>query len=319
MRRALILGLSVVGLLVLASCENTFSPKGPYTEELVVYSILSTRSDAQYVRVYATYNPSGFNPLEQTTDTFVRNAQITITSGPDVYHLRDTTIKRVDQSRYTDDLAAYIGFPMPVRPGETYSLSVSTDRGTVEATATVPGNGSVTAHNPYVFKDPERYGEDISATIYLSPIAFGYLVRIYINFEYFAGGTWKPGRAEVPISTAALPNGEDQLNYPRLTRRAQAPSGPAQTIYFPIGAYEIFLTQLQNQYGGAGTMHILSATFILTQVEPNLYKYFNIVNGFQDEFSIRTDLPDFTNIQGGVGVFGAMTEDSVVADLTQFQ
>jgi hypothetical protein len=54
---------------------------------------------------------------------------------------------------------------------------------------------------------------------------------------------------------------------------------------------------------------------VLTQVEDNLYKYYNIVNGFQDEFSIRTDLPDYTNIRGGVGLFGAMTEDSVVVDL----
>jgi hypothetical protein len=60
---------------------------------------------------------------------------------------------------------------------------------------------------------------------------------------------------------------------------------------------------------------MLTATYILTQVEPNLYMYYNLANGFQDEFSIRTDQPDYSNIQGGFGVFGAMTVDTVRVDL----
>jgi hypothetical protein len=51
-----------------------------------------------------------------------------------------------------------------------------------------------------------------------------------------------------------------------------------------------------------------------TQVEENLYKYYNLANGFQDPYSIRTDQPDFSNIQGGLGIFGAMTLDSVRVD-----
>jgi hypothetical protein len=54
-----------------------------------------------------------------------------------------------------------------------------------------------------------------------------------------------------------------------------------------------------------------NAVLVLTQVDANLYNYYNVVNGFQDEFTIRTDQPDVSSIQGGVGMFGAMTVDTV--------
>jgi hypothetical protein len=82
--------------------------------------------------------------------------------------------------------------------------------------------------------------------------------------------------------------------------------------FFPRDIYVAFLKGLASQYE---SFQIISATFILTQVETNLYKYYKIANGFQDPYSIREDQPDFTNIVGGVGVFGAMVEDSVVVDL----
>jgi hypothetical protein len=49
---------------------------------------------------------------------------------------------------------------------------------------------------------------------------------------------------------------------------------------------------------------------VLTQVDANLYTYYHIVNGFQDEITIRTDQPDISSIQGGVGMFGAMAVDT---------
>jgi hypothetical protein len=315
MKKILLLGLPAIGLLILTGCENAFSPKGPYTQQLVVYSILTSRSDTQYVRVYRTYNPSGFNPLENTTDTYVRGAHVIITGAAGAYELRDTTITRVDQSRYPANLGAYIAYPMPIATGTTYSLQVVSDQGSVTATASVPGKGTIVPNNQYVLQNPGKYSEDISATIYMSSITRGYVIRLYLDFEYDEGSTVKHVRTEVPISTFGQMDGNPQFNYPRLRRRDLSRFVPVETIYFPLDAYEFLLGFLKVRY--SSSVRLLTATFILTQVDDNLYKYYNIVNGFQDEFSIRTDSPDFTDIRGGVGVFGAMSEDSTVVDLRQ--
>ena len=295
-------------------CESFFDPKGPYIERLVVYSVLSTRSDTQYVRVYTTYNPSGFDPAENTSDTFVRNAQVTIAEASLQVQLRDTTIRRVDMSRYGSDILTYVAYPFVVQPGRAYSLSVHSDRGDVTATATVPGKGRVDANNSYVIKNPAKYQEDISASIFMSTVSRGYVVRLYLDFELFDGAAWLRRREEVPSSSATGSDGGIQFAYPRLTRRNTERIIPQDIVFFSLSTYQVFLGRLQNQSGALG-LRLLGATFVLTQVENNLYKYYNIVNGFQDEFSIRTDQPDYTDIRGGVGLFGAMTEDSVVVDL----
>lgn len=313
--RALVLALSGAGLVLFAGCENAFNPKGPYAEQLIVYSILTTRSDTQYVRVYTTYNPSGFNPLDQTTDTYVQGARVTVGKGDSTYLFRDTTIARIDQSRYATNVAAYVAYPMRIARDSMYSLQVVSDQGSAYATVTVPGRGAVTANNPFVLNDPGRYAEDISSTVYLSPATAGYLLRIIVTFEYLEDGVWKQSSAEVPYAGTKEPNGDLTLNYPILTRRTASLISPTETVFFSVGAYEALLAQLQSQHG---IIRLLSAAYVLTQVEQNLYRYFNIVNGFQDEFSIRTDQPDYTDVQGGLGLFGAMTEDSTVVDPTKY-
>jgi len=50
-------------------------------------------------------------------------------------------------------------------------------------------------------------------------------------------------------------------------------------------------------------------------VEPALYNYYGIANGFRDPNTIRVDEPDFTNIAGGVGVFGGFVQDTLVVAL----
>ena len=42
-----------------------------------------------------------------------------------------------------------------------------------------------------------------------------------------------------------------------------------------------------------------------------LYSFFKLARGFDDPVSVRQDRPDITNVQNGVGIFGAVFPDSV--------
>jgi hypothetical protein len=80
-----------------------------------------------------------------------------------------------------------------------------------------------------------------------------------------------------------------------------------------IDSYAEKLKALKNQYGN--NMWIRRAAFVLTQVEQNLYTFYNIANGYQDQVSIRVDMPDWTNINGGLGLFGAMVQDTLFVEI----
>jgi hypothetical protein len=298
--------------LPISGCERAFESKGPYEKHLVVYSILSNRSDSQFVRVYSTYDPPGSNPLEVSADTYVQNARVTIASDSASFSLVNAIIPRTDKSRYSTDIPAYVGYPFPVQLGKTYTLSVTTGDGHASASLTTPGIGFIDPSNPQALKTPQLYTDDIMARVKLSPGAQGYIVRLFIDFDVVVGKGVIHRRVEVP--KAIVPNGAvgSTYQYPTLVRRNASPFVIYEVVAFSLDGYMVLLTDLTTQYS---VIHLTSATFILTQVENNLYKYFNIVNGFQDQFSIRTDQPDYSNVVGGFGVFGAMRDDSVVTDL----
>ncbi len=309
MSNRLRLAASVVMVVACSGCENSFSPKGEYQQRLVVYAVISNRSDSQYVRVYTTYNLSGFDPAEHTTDTDVRGAMVTMKDDSATYNLKQTIIPRDDTSRYSTNLVAYYAFPCPLRPGKQYSLAITSDQGNATSTVSVPTHGIITFTNPYVLKTPGANPEPIAAAITLSPIAQGYIVRLYVDFDVYIGQSLIQERLEVPSGTISPGSNIVQLTYPTLEQR---PSDSQTSAIFSHDAFVGLLNDLASQ---CTTFQITGATFILTQVESNLFKYYNIVNGFQDPYSIREDLPDYTNIVGGYGVFGAMVEDSLVVDL----
>lgn len=312
-KQDLLAAASVIILLIAGGCDESFDPRGPYVKQLVVYGVLSSRSDSQYVRIYTTYNPHGFDPLENTSDTYVRNAKVTMIDDSATYTLSETIIPRNDKSRYSSDVVAYFAYPCPMRPGKEYSLTITSDQGNATATVSVPGKGYVFNNTPYIFLSPKVSTEDIPVSIGLSPVTQAYLIRLYINFDVGEGPSLTHMRLEVPSAIVSIGGSfQDAYRYvyPTLTRR---PVSSSLNIVYPRGAYLELYKSLEAQYGM--WFKLTSATFILTQVESNLYSYYNLANGFRDPYSIREDQPDFSNIVGGFGVFGAMVEDSIVVDL----
>ena len=138
------------------------------------------------------------------------------------------------------------------------------------------------------------------------------MVRIILEFETRLGDQVARHQEEVPASVIMQNGVAYKYEYPVLTRRDTNPFVRYQVEYFKLDAYKAFLTDLKSRYG---IITISGATYLLTQVDRSLYTYFNLVNGFQDPFSIRTDLPDYTSVEGGLGIFGALVEDSLYVDL----
>lgn len=305
MRQHVLLAAAFSILLMCSGCENNFSPTGDYRKQLVVYCVLSNRSERQFVRVYTTYSLS----TEQTTDAGVRGARVMMTVDSTTYGFTETTVPRDDTASYSSAIVAYVDFPCFLRPGKKYSLAISSDQGGATATVTVPGDGYVYNFTPGVFQAPRLTKDDIPVTIGLSRPALGYLVRLFINFDVWNGQDSVHRRLEVPLIGDSLMT-PGKYGYPTLMR-------PTYSSFDVIFAHDAYLGVLKQQIEGPykKNFRLTSATFILTQVESNLYNYYNVANGFRDPYSIRMDQPDFTNIVGGVGIFGAMFEDSVVVDL----
>jgi hypothetical protein len=320
--KKLIYSLSVaVSISLIGGCEETFNTKAPYKDQMVVYAILSLNTDTQYVRLFTTYNPPGFDPLENSVDNMIDDAVVTVSQDGLVVGYRDTVITRIDKSRYKDDLRAYVAFPFRVQPGKLYNLNImSLKHGVATGSLTMPVRGRISVFNIYVLKGGGDENEDLIGVGWIRYGTRGFMIRLYLDYDALDGSVWVNHRVEMPTSVSLWSDTLKKYDFPRLQRCSDPPldrSEVPERVYFSKRAYDLRMNDIKAQYPADG-LRIKGAWFILTQVEKNLYTYFSVANAFQDEYSIRLDMPDWTNIHGGYGVFGGKVEDSLYVDFSKF-
>ena len=325
MKSILILLCLGIVLSFLSSCDESFTPSAPFEPRMVVYSMLSTEKDTQYVRVYSSYNPQDNDPSKNQDEIPVTDAQVTISqqSGP-ALSFRPITLDRPDKSRYQTDINAYYCYPFRPEKGKTYTLTVSSPtRGTTTASITVPGNGAVGPYNAFVLAAPYGVGEDFGVKATLSPQAKAFLVRIYVDYlSPLPAGGYQPKRFEVPIRRYVVSRIRELYReiYPQPVLRT-TPTFAGKDIKseessaYTRAAYGGKLGQIYD-IEGCG-VRFVQAVFYVFQFDEPLWNYYNVANISGDKYSIRTDEPDYTNIKGGFGVFGSVSVDSTVWPLPE--
>ena len=301
--------------LLFNGCNEALQPKGPYEEKVVVFAILTTTSDTQYVRIYKTYDPPEFDPLGYTTDNAVAGALVSISDGSTVHQFRDTTIVRTDKSRFSSDIKAYVAYNFAAESGKTYTLNIALAPGgkTFQAQATVSQQASMVLGTFAALSNPFSFQQDvIDLNCILGASARGFIVKAYIEYDLKVNNVWVPTREEFPIGVRNL---FDCRNYePVLHQLQRRRSLQPEQVFYSVLGYITTLRKIWN-VNNRLDVRLKQAVFELTQFDRNLYDYYNVANGFRDEFSIRSDELDYSNIAGGLGIFGAMAKQSLTIAL----
>jgi hypothetical protein len=300
--------------LLLIGCDQSFNPKAELRNQLVVFSVLSNDRDLQFVRVASYYDVSGFDASENKEDPSLKEAKVSITGSSGVFAFRDTVLPRLDTDRYSLPINAFVATAFRAEPGKRYDLLVTCEgRGTAASSLTLPDRplislypGELVLQSPSSFDPRSRF----SLRTTLSPFAKGSLCQLFIDYQVLEGWIWKDGRVEVPYEINLDTLGIWDATYPKLTRV----TGNATGVSFKVWTYTRMLQKTYQRFEGKKLV-MTRAVLRVFECEQGYYDYLNTVNGFKDNFSIRTDQPEYTNIKGGAGVFGAYTVDSLVYPL----
>lgn len=296
---------------LLAACEVPFTPKGEFRRAVAVYGILSDRTDTMLVRVFETYDPPDFDPLAHGVDEPVRGAEVDVSDGIVSIRLDEATRPRWDVSRYSDSVVVYQTAPAQIQEAVTYALSIRTADGRQFAAATtVPGSGLVEIVNPSALITTSVF-PTIQIRSVLSPAARGFRIRCFVRFEILENAQWIPYEREIPRQVESPDTPKERWHYHELTRRTSDGGSSQEVISFMSDAYRRGLGAIDREFSGQ-SLRWVSVAFILVQVDLHLYNYYNTANAFRDPYTTRVDQPDYSNIEGGVGVFGAMIHDSSV-------
>ena len=298
--------LACIVLFLFTSCSDSFTPKEPFKQQLVVYSVLSTFHDVQFVRVYSNYDVSGFDPFGNRSDTPVTGAQVVITGPHGSYTLKDTVLQRPDTSRYKSSIAAYTG-RWSVEPGATYILTVKVPGiGTTLASVETPGPSQTIywVYGTVIMDDPENYKGSgyVGASTKFWPSTKAYSYQTVIEYDVLTANGWRTETVEIPLGASY--DLSDAV-YPSVIRSYIYAGGSySKEMYMRV------LGQIVRVHAGS-KVTFKRIVFRFLQVDQNWYNYYNTVRQFQDMFTIRLDEPDFTNLSNGYGLFGAFTVDSL--------
>jgi hypothetical protein len=305
---------ALVALWVVA-CNNPFDPRAPLEQQLVVFSVLSTDRDVQYVRVNSNYMPPGYDPTTYDADNAVRGASVKLTVDGNTLFFRETTIARPDTSRYKFPMSLYALSQFVPQRGKTYNLVVSSPTlGVASSSASIPTK-------PLIELDPASWvrmtdpitrkeTEDIQFNVELSSIAKGYTYHMYMYYDVLKNARWVEERYEIPLTPTDIDTSYS-LDRPEYFQLTQSPLTNKLFLQFKVGYLQSVIKKLTKvQYVNTHLIYKFIVLVVL-QTDQNLFGYYKSLRTYQDPLSIRLDQPLYSKIDGGIGLVGAYSLDSL--------
>jgi hypothetical protein len=281
---------------------------------MVVFSVLSTDRSMQFVRVQESYMSPEYDPLSFTSDNAIKDATVFIRASNGLYVLTDTSLSHTDTTRYKFPLHAFVLNPFRPRWGESYEIVVqSVSYGLASATVIVPGQSQISLSNDgaEILDHPEGHNQNSQVTFFvqMSGVSKGFVVKLLLYYDVLKGSKWVEERIEVPVSSAD--SSSFTLDFPVFPRMASTPPTSLVTLYYKNGYYRAILNNVNSQYPSHRIV-FKWATFVVLQADKNLFDYYSSTHASMDPYSTRLDEPLVSTVDGGLGVVGAYSLDSLV-------
>ncbi len=301
--KKIIIFISVLfSLLINYSCEENFSPKGDFQQKFILNCIIRTDTSLQTATLTRSYNVNGYDPYVNTEDPVLSKALIRIWQGDSVYFMRDTSIARTDTSRYNTPFHFFYLNNFVFRNQNNLEIeAILPDGKTLSASTTSPDPvewnlTNIDSSDTNTFRIPSLANDYFSFRWYQSSSVGWYLARFEVTYSKTINGVEKVYHVVVP-QAYENEDGKVKAVYPSPTRNLIA--------FFQNSALDSVFKQISAGDPDKQNYKIYGGIFRLLVFDKNLSKYYSSTNGFLDDYTIRLDQSDFTNVKGGLGIFGS--------------
>ncbi len=290
----------IFGIIIIASiffsCEESFSPKGEFEQKYVMNFVIRGDSSLQIATLAKNYDVDGFDPYANSEDINLSKAEIRIWYKDTVYFMTDTILQRTDSSRY----------PFPVKAFKVSNFKPGFDE-KIEVEALLTNGRRLFSETKIATE--LRFGYDsASAKI---PALDGVQLRIpwtntqrnliyhpRLRILYYKSST---GKTKIYFHEVAQNyfniNGVEIPNYPQPSKN--------YGVTFQQSAIDKAMQEISEGDDNKENYLIISAWFEVIIYDKNLSGYYTATNKSAGDLSIRLDESDFSNITGGLGVFGS--------------
>lgn len=313
MKKILFLFAIILSTVLLISCEEAFNPQGDFDDQYVLNCIIKIDTTFQIATISRSYKANdGYSTARNTEDQSVQNTKIKLICynflGTEVYQFRDTIIENFYDKRFKTRRHFYYlkNFNPSIAKTEINNPGVFQRYGyNIKIEAVLPDGKKLTAVsytsgldsstiNTYKRTNPVNLGpENLSFRIYSNSQP-----ELLIKYSKLENGNWVDYEKLVPKYYSIEGNNEIPI-YPIIEPTEQYIRYDTLTIRKTLQNISVGDPNKQNYV-------IKKIVFMLNVLDGAFASYLSTQQTFRTDFSYRETQPDYTNINGGLGVFGAI-------------
>lgn len=296
-----LLKLLLVGFIgfVFLSCEEDFNPYGDYFDRYAFTCILKSDQNFQTATLFRSYRPNGYDPYTYTEDPSVTGADIRVWYNDSVFVFKDSSVARVDTSRYKTPFRFYYNDKFFVANNKTIELEVLLPNGKrLRSNSKTPGQIIYDDKSDVIIPS----GNKTTTQIIWSPLADGtfFSSQMLIRYKQNVNGVIIEKTKPVPYKYVSQGN--------NLVPVFPIPSASA-TIIYDLSAITKALQEISDGDPNKQNYSILQKIdFSVVAFDSPASKYVSSTGGTIDDLTVTVDVADYTNIEGGFGLFGSYSK-----------
>jgi hypothetical protein len=284
---------------VFISCEEDFNPYGDYFERYAFTCVLKSDQNYQTATLFRSYRPDGYDPNTYNEDPSVIGADIRVWYNDSVFVFRDSSVARVDTSRYKTPFSFYYNNKFTVGSRKTIELEILLPNGKrLRSSSVTPGQ--------IIFNDQSDVlipaGSKTFVQLIWNQLDDGtfFAPRMTIRYKQNINGDIVEKTKDVPYKY--VDQGGSQVPvYP-------APSASA-TIVYDLSAITKALEEISAGDPNKQNYSVLQKIiFTVAAFDLPTSKYVSSTGGNIDDLTVNVDVADYTNIEGGFGLFGSYSK-----------
>jgi len=301
--------LSIAAISALSySCNTNFSPYAPSTQQYVLNFVIRADTNFQTATLSKSYPATSTNPYSNQADNSVHGAVIRVWQNDQVSILRDTTVPRPQPSSYTSPLSVYYNNNFQMQGSSQVTVEALLPDGTrLTSSSTVPDNvtfnyGSIDTLIPMPNANVvSLYWSTTKSDVVTMP-------RLSILYYSYTTGSRKLNKFVVPLSYVTVGN-QLVANYPKpLTQ-------PGYTV--DLATFGQAMQLLSAGDPAKSKYEILIAQIEVFSFDQYLSMYYDSTVRSTDTYLVTLDSPDYTNIKGGLGIFGIYNKTTGIIKISQ--
>jgi hypothetical protein len=298
--------LLIILFLFFESCSDDFNINDPNHQEIYVLNcILRNDNSIQYAIISKNeFTESGTPPASNSTYQNIKDLNIKIFYNDSVFVMRDTTIQLTDSGNITR-VSCYYAKNLIMKPGKIIRIEASVPDGKkLESTIQVPAisYGSFSSNFPQVFQSGYQVRpyyswrwtgstEDITSILNLP--------QLEIYYQKYEGGTYVDKKIFVPLAIYYI---YDENGNPIPVKVELSFFNYCVTTLETVNKT---MQEISGDDPNKKNYIINKVLFSVISLDPELSRFYSAYNTYAEDFTIKLRQTDYSNIEGGQGIFGA--------------